>query len=42
MEDNVRMNPRQRGWEFVDWIQLAQDRDQRWAPVNTVLNLGAP
>jgi hypothetical protein len=23
----------------VDWIHLAQDRDQLWALVNTVMNL---
>jgi len=27
------------GWEGVDWMHLAQDRDQWRAPVNTVLNL---
>jgi hypothetical protein len=27
------------GWESVDWIQLAQNRDQWWAFVNTVVNL---
>jgi hypothetical protein len=25
-EDNIRMNLREIGWEFVDWIHLAQDR----------------
>jgi hypothetical protein len=25
----------------VDWIQLAQDRDQWWAPVNTVMPAGS-
>jgi len=27
------------GWEGVDWMQLAQDKDQWWALVNTVINL---
>jgi hypothetical protein len=31
----------ERGLE-VGWIHLAQDRDQRWAVVNTVINLGFP
>jgi hypothetical protein len=26
-------------WEVVDWFHLAQDRDQRQAPVNIVINL---
>jgi hypothetical protein len=26
--------------EAVDWIHPAQDRDQWWALVNTVINLG--
>jgi len=30
------------GWEVVDWINLAQDRDQ-WRPLlNTVINPGLP
>jgi hypothetical protein len=27
------------GWEGVDFIHLAQDRDQWWAFVNTIMNL---
>jgi hypothetical protein len=26
--DNIRMNPRRIGWDSVDWIHLAQNRDQ--------------
>jgi hypothetical protein len=26
----------------MDWIDLAQDRDQWWAVVKTVMNLGVP
>jgi hypothetical protein len=26
--DNIRMDLREIGWEDVDWIHLAQDRDQ--------------
>jgi len=26
-EDNTKMNLREIGWEGVDWIHLAQDRD---------------
>jgi hypothetical protein len=38
-EDGIRMDLRETGWGNVDWIQLAQDRDQWWALVNTVKNL---
>jgi hypothetical protein len=38
-EDNIRMNLREIGWESVDWIHLAQDRDQWWALMNMVMNL---
>jgi hypothetical protein len=30
------------GWGGVDWIDLAQDRDRRWALVNAVMNLQVP
>jgi hypothetical protein len=29
-------------WDVVDWIRLVQDRDQRRALVNTVMNLEIP
>jgi hypothetical protein len=38
-EDNIRINLRERGWEGVDWIHLAQDRDQWQALVNTIMNI---
>jgi hypothetical protein len=40
--DNIKMDLRQRGWDGVDWIDMAQDRDQWRALVNTVLNLRVP
>jgi hypothetical protein len=33
------MDIREIGWEGVDWIHLAQDMDQWWAVVKTVMNL---
>jgi hypothetical protein len=41
-EDNIRMDLREIGWGGMDWIDLAQDRDQWRALVNTVMNLRAP
>jgi hypothetical protein len=40
--DNIKMDVREIGWEGVDWIDMAQDRDQWRALVNTVLNLRVP
>jgi len=36
------MNLREIVWEVVDWIHLAQDRDQWRAVVNTVMNFLVP
>jgi hypothetical protein len=41
-EDNIRMDLRAIVWKGVDWIRLAQDRDQWRAAVNTVMNLHIP
>jgi hypothetical protein len=41
-EDNIKMDLREIGWGVMDWIQLAQDRDQQRALVNTELNIRAP
>jgi hypothetical protein len=40
--DNIKMDPREIEWDGVDWIDLAQERDQRRALVNTVMNLRVP
>jgi hypothetical protein len=40
--DNIKMDLRDIGWDGVDWIDLAQDRDQWRALVNTVMNLRVP
>jgi transcription termination factor 2 len=39
---NVKMDLREIGWDGMDWIKLAQDRDQWRALVNTVMNLWVP
>jgi hypothetical protein len=40
--DNIKMDLRETGWDGMDWIDLAQDRDQWRALVNTVINLRVP
>jgi hypothetical protein len=40
--DGKIMTRREIEWKGVDWIHLAQDRDQRRAVVNTVMNLRVP
>jgi hypothetical protein len=37
--NNIKMDLREIGWDGMDWIDLAQDRDQRRALVHTVMNL---
>jgi hypothetical protein len=41
-EDNIKMDLREIGWGGMDWIDLAQDRDQWRALVNTVMDLWVP
>jgi hypothetical protein len=36
------MDLREIGWDGVDWIELAQDRDEWRALVNMVMNLQVP
>jgi hypothetical protein len=37
--DNIKMDLLEIGWDGVEWIGLAQDRD-KWRPlVNAVMNL---
>jgi hypothetical protein len=40
--DNVKIDIREIEWDGVDLIELAQDRDQWSALVNTVMNLRVP
>jgi hypothetical protein len=41
-EDNINMVVREIWWSGVDWTDLAQDRDQWRALVNTITNLPVP
>jgi hypothetical protein len=40
--DNIKMDRRKIGWSGMDWIDLAQDKDQWRALVNTLMNLRVP
>jgi hypothetical protein len=40
--DNIKIDLREIEWDGVDWIDLAQDRDQCRALVNRVMNLRVP
>jgi hypothetical protein len=40
--DDIQMDLREIEWDGVDWMDMAQDRDQWRALVNTVLNRRVP
>jgi hypothetical protein len=41
-EDNIKIDLRESGWSGMDWIDLAEDRDQWRTLVNAVMNLRVP
>jgi hypothetical protein len=41
-EDNIETDLREIEWGGMDWIDVAEDRDQWRALVNTVMNLRVP
>jgi hypothetical protein len=40
--DRIKIDLREIIWDGIDWIDVAWDRDQRRALVNTVMNLRIP
>jgi hypothetical protein len=40
--DNIKIDLREIEWDGMDWIDVAQDRDQWRALVKTVMNLRLP
>jgi hypothetical protein len=41
-ENNIKMDLREIGWGGLDWNDLAQDRDQWRAVLNTVMDFRVP
>jgi hypothetical protein len=37
---SIKLDLKEIGWNGMDWIDMAQDRDQWRALVNTVMNFG--
>jgi hypothetical protein len=42
MDGQYKKDLREMGWDGMDWIDLAQDRDQWRALVNKVMNFRIP
>jgi hypothetical protein len=40
--ENIKMDLREIGWDGMDWIDLAEDRDQWRALMKMVMNLRVP
>jgi hypothetical protein len=40
--DNIKMDRREIGWDGMDLIDVAENRDQWRAPVNTAMSLLVP
>jgi hypothetical protein len=40
--DNIKMDLREIGWDGMEWMYLAQDKEVWRALVNTVMNLRVP
>jgi hypothetical protein len=41
-EDGIKMDLREVGWEDMDWINLALDRERWFDDVNAVMNIRVP
>jgi hypothetical protein len=41
-KDNIKMDLQEVGYGGMDWIEVAQDRDRRWALVSGVMKFRVP
>jgi hypothetical protein len=41
-EDDIKIDLKEVECGYVDWVEVAQDRDRQWALVIGVMNLGVP
>jgi len=41
-EDNMKADLQEVGFEGMDWINVAQDRNRWWALVNAIMKLRVP
>jgi len=41
-EYSIRIDYKETGWEGLDLVDQAYDKDRRWAVVNSVMNLLLP
>jgi hypothetical protein len=41
-EDNVKVCLKKIGWKGMGYVNLAQDRDKCWAPVDMVMTIWVP
>jgi len=41
-KNNIKVGLNEIGWEGVDWINMAQDRDKLQAHINTVMRILVP
>jgi hypothetical protein len=40
--DNIKIDLKEIGWDDIYWIDLAQDKEEWRAHMNTVMNLRVP
>jgi hypothetical protein len=42
MNENIKLDVEDIGWDSTDWINLAEERGRLWAVVNMIRNLQVP